>query len=306
MLTFFTVPKPFEGHIALIQRNAIGSWLRLRPACEILLIGQEKGIAETAREFGLCHLPDIDRNDYGTPLLNSIFERASSAARNSVLCYVNTDIILMSDFIQAAEQVLQHKEPFLMVGQRWDVDLADALDFRPGWEESLRSYVTANGRLHPQTGIDYFMFPKGIWGSIPPFAVGRPAWDNWMIYRARANRTAVIDATEMIMAVHQNHGWAHIEGGEQAVLKGPEAILNRNLAGGRDRIFTLLDADWILNEHGLQKTQDPRYAYRAWDTWLVLHPRLYTVLERLRLIPHWRRILSALRRLIFSLRRQKT
>ena len=31
-LTIFAVPKPFEGHIDVIQRNAIRSWQRLRPA----------------------------------------------------------------------------------------------------------------------------------------------------------------------------------------------------------------------------------------------------------------------------------
>jgi len=27
--------------------------------------------------------------------------------------------------------------------------------------------------------IDYFVYPKGIMGDIPPFAVGRPGWDIW-------------------------------------------------------------------------------------------------------------------------------
>jgi hypothetical protein len=30
-LTIFAVPKPFEGHIGMIQRNAIRSWKGLRP-----------------------------------------------------------------------------------------------------------------------------------------------------------------------------------------------------------------------------------------------------------------------------------
>jgi hypothetical protein len=33
VFTLFTVPKAFEGHIGVIQRNAFGSWARLRPAC---------------------------------------------------------------------------------------------------------------------------------------------------------------------------------------------------------------------------------------------------------------------------------
>jgi hypothetical protein len=51
MLTIFTIPKPFRGHIEVIQRNAIESWLRLRPQCEIILCGDDPGVAEAASEY---------------------------------------------------------------------------------------------------------------------------------------------------------------------------------------------------------------------------------------------------------------
>jgi len=37
MLTLFTIPKAFQGHTGVIQRNAIRSWTLLRPECEIIL-----------------------------------------------------------------------------------------------------------------------------------------------------------------------------------------------------------------------------------------------------------------------------
>ena len=46
--TFFAMPKAFRGHVGMIQRNAIGSWLRLTPRPEILLFGDDEGIAEFA------------------------------------------------------------------------------------------------------------------------------------------------------------------------------------------------------------------------------------------------------------------
>ena len=59
MLTIFATPKPFRGHIAVIQRNAIRSWTLLRPACEIILMGNDEGTAEIAAEFGVRHVPEI-------------------------------------------------------------------------------------------------------------------------------------------------------------------------------------------------------------------------------------------------------
>jgi len=50
MITFFTTPKPFRGHIGVIQRNAIESWKRIHPSAEVILFGDEEGAAEAARE----------------------------------------------------------------------------------------------------------------------------------------------------------------------------------------------------------------------------------------------------------------
>ena len=76
-LTIFTAPKPFTNpHIALIQRNAIRSWLSLGPQVEVILLGEEDGLAEAAAELGVKHLPEVARNASGTPLVSSMFDLA--------------------------------------------------------------------------------------------------------------------------------------------------------------------------------------------------------------------------------------
>ncbi|MFZ0637415.1 MAG: hypothetical protein WAM08_17985, partial [Candidatus Acidiferrales bacterium] len=66
MLTLFAMPKPFEGHIGIIQRNAITSWTRLTPQPEIILFGDEAGVAEIAGELGLRHVAHVKRNEKNT------------------------------------------------------------------------------------------------------------------------------------------------------------------------------------------------------------------------------------------------
>ena len=39
MITFFTIPKPFEGHIGTIQRNALASWTKVDSAGQVLVLG---------------------------------------------------------------------------------------------------------------------------------------------------------------------------------------------------------------------------------------------------------------------------
>jgi hypothetical protein len=272
------MPKAFEGHIAVIQRNAVRSWLELRPRCEVILLGDDAGTAGVAREFGVRHVPRVARNEHGTPLVSDVFARAERAATHDLLCYVNADIVLMSDFLEAVERVAGQKRRFLLVGQRWDVDLAEPWRFGSSrWEAELRARVREEGELHGETGIDYFVFRKGLFDPIPAFAIGRGSWDNWLVYRARARRAAVVDATRIVMAVHQNHAYAHVPGEKEPAWNGKEALQNRNLVGDRRKRFTLWDANWLLTAKDLQRARTADHRQRARVAEAVLHPRRHAI-----------------------------
>jgi hypothetical protein len=93
----------------------------------------------------------------------------------------------------------------MMVGRRTDLDQTELIDFAsPDWETKLRADVQARGVPYSMNGSDYFVFPAGLLGDIPPFAIGRTAWDNWLMYRTRQRRAALVDAT-IVTAVHQTH-----------------------------------------------------------------------------------------------------
>jgi hypothetical protein len=299
VVTIFSIPKPFSGHIKIIQQNAIRSWTLLRPRPEILLFGNDEGVVDAARRLDVRHIPDVARNEYGTPLLNDVFEKARHLATHDLLCYVNADIILMNDLLDAVEHVAACKRQFLVVGQRWNMDIPEALDFCTDWESGLRAKMAAQGRLEADDGIDYFVFPRRIGWQIPPFAIGRTVWDNWLIYRARVLGLSVIDATEAVTAVHQVHDYSHVLPVAKAadVWKGPEATRNLQLAGGREHIFTLQDATYSLSPGGLRRTLGRRNLSRALETLPTLSPYLA--------LPAWvvRKLISALRRIGKGIRR---
>jgi len=81
VLTLFTIPKPFSGAAAIAQDNAIESWQRVAPDVEILLFGDEAGIAEAAVRHGVGHVAQIRRNEHGTPLLDDAFATAQARAQ---------------------------------------------------------------------------------------------------------------------------------------------------------------------------------------------------------------------------------
>ncbi|MEJ2353195.1 MAG: glycosyltransferase family A protein [Anaerolineales bacterium] len=210
-LTIFTAPKPFTNpHIAIIQRNAIQSWIRLGSDVEVFLVGEESGAAEVAAEFGVRYLPDVRRNQWGTPLVSSIFDLARQASQAPVLAYLNADIMVMPDFLKAARQVASQADKFLVIGRRWDLDVRQELDFSRDWVRRIRDEVKARGRLHGLAGSDYFIFPRPLLADMPDFAVGRAGWDNWVIYKAWSSGWIVIDATSSVMAIHQDHDYSHL------------------------------------------------------------------------------------------------
>ena len=231
-LTLFAIPKPFRGHFDIIQHNALQSWLRLSPDYEIILLGSEEGTAEVAAELGLGYVAGIVTNDHGTPLVSDLFEQAQRAARSDILAYVNSDIILMSDFVSAVAEVTRSMDRFLMVGQRWGINIRELWDFgTPNWESKLQEEVHRYGTLGAKAAIDYFVFFRGLFDPIPPFAIGRMGWDNWLISRARKQSASVIDATARVMAVHQNHDYLGFSS-KVALRSGEEALLNTKLLGG--------------------------------------------------------------------------
>ena len=266
MLTFFTTAKPFDGHIGVIQRNAIRSWQKLHPDVEIILMGDDAGAAEVCAEMGLRHIPTVRRNKYGTKYLADIYDQAQAAARHKMVCHINCDIILKADFLRAVREVATHEKRFLMAGRRWDVDVTAPLDFSvEDWEQRIDKLAAMENRQRPPQWIDYFVFSRGLdVGEMPAFVIGRPGWDNWLLWYPLSIGVPVVDASSVVRAVHQNHDYGYHPEGEKGVWEGEEARENYRLHYGK--FATLSNATYLLTARGLKRN------YKA--TWITARQRM--------------------------------
>ena len=250
LLTIVAMPKPFRDHIGIIQRNAIISWTLLSPRPEIYLFGEEEGVAEIAAELRISHLLDIERNEFGTPLLDDLLRRAREFARTRLLCYVNSDIILLQEFVDAVSAIHLQFPKFLGVAHRLNIELTETLDFVGGGEMKLRNEILPFGTPGNPTAIDVFVFPPDFYQQVPPFAIGRAWFDQWLIKEARRQKIPVVDMTRVTRAIHQNHDYGHIAGGQQGAYWGEEARRSLVIYGGVPHAFTLLDATHELLPDG--------------------------------------------------------
>ena len=241
-LTIFTAPKPFTNpHINIIQRNAVQAWTRIKDV-DVILIGDEPGIPEAAMDLGVRNIPKVERDDKGIPTVRSVMEIGHAHSDSPVLCYANADMILMSDLFRAARQISEQKRDYLLVGQRWDLDVTGLLDFSGDWESRLRVDVAQRGKFYSPWGIDYFVLPRHLYTEVPNFTIGRPAWDNWMVYHARTTFGMAIDGSLDVLVVHQNHDYSHLPGNKPPY--GSEvAKSNLAKAGGRRCVYNILDTN---------------------------------------------------------------
>ncbi len=271
LITIFSAPKPFTNpHIANIQRNAITSWTKL-PDVDVILLGDEPGLADAAHDLGVTHIQNVPHSPSGAPRMDAMFALARQHGASQLLCIINADIILFPDFVETAKQAAAQCEKFVLMGQRWDFDVPQPLDFSGEWVNQLRSTVHRQGQIHRPAGSDYFLFPAVCYTDIPAFTIGRSGWDNWMIYKARKEGWPVVDATPSVMIVHQNHDYSHLPGGKPHY-NHPETDENVRLAGGRAVTrFTLLDANYrIENGKILPQVMNRARLWRRIEAWPLL------------------------------------
>ena len=275
MISFFTIPKAFDGHVGMIQRNAIESWKHVHPDCEVFLCADDAGVSQAAAELGVEHIPEMRRNEYGTPLLDDAFRQAAGRSGRKYLCYLNADVLACEDMVEAIGAI-----PFghyLMVSRRRDVVLQAALDFRTGTATSvIRELAQRAGGYGGASQIDLFLFPHDRrLLEMPPFAVGRPGWDNWFIHNSLRHRIPIVDATGNITLLHQQHGYGHVPERRDSAWNGPEAERNRELAGGWRNLFSILDATHVLENRTVRPARNGAYLERRVERFRTRRPRLF-------------------------------
>jgi hypothetical protein len=252
-VTIFTAPKAFsDPHINIIQRNAIKSWVALGAQAEVFLIGEEAGMKQAAADLGVRQIPEVERNELGTPLVSSIFNLARDAASNGIMIYLNADIMLLPECINVIDRIQQQIEEYLLVGRRWNLDIIDEIDFSADWTKDIDNMLKESGWMSSIAAMDYFIFPRHLFHDIPPFAIGRAGWDNWMIYYALQQRWPTIDITSSNRIIHQNHDYRHLPDGV-VHYDLEESHQNVNLSGGMRTSYDLLDVRLTYQNGRIQK-----------------------------------------------------
>jgi len=246
MISFFTIPREFNGKYNDIQIAAIQSWLLVDDEVEIWLVGNDSGVKKVSDFLGprVHHISSINRSPWKTPLIDDAFYRVIDVANHDILCYVNADIFFISgvkDTVESVRDMFSPSSGWVITGKRFDTSEKYIKLFLAGHPLSPDRI---RGEHHCRHGEDYFIFGKEVYGHrghIPPFAIGRSAWDNWLLMDAQDRGMETIDATGTIGAVHLGQVKRHHTINDE--YRYNQTLWKEN--GGRDRAGWVDSTKWV-------------------------------------------------------------
>ncbi len=248
-ITIFSVPRSFEDLHKIIQTNSINSWLQLKPKPEIILFGDDLGVAQFAKQKKIIHISKIKKNKFGTPRIDDAFNIAKKLAKNDYLCYINSDIIIDPKLLEVITALSKHHKSFLAVGRRWNLKIEKKINFsNKNWYKDIKQKALKHNKLYSPTGVDMFIFDKNFFSKIPKFAIGRTVWDNWLMYYAKSKNLPLIEITDSLTLVHQDHSYKKFKTDKKHFRKGREGKENLKAAGGYYYMLTTKDVDYRLDE----------------------------------------------------------
>ena len=233
-------PKEFSGSVGDIQRAAISSWID--GGAQVILLGDETGTHEAARELGAGHVPRVPLTASGVPTVAGLIATIVQEAEHPVRGLVNADIVLVSDIapvISDVQRALPAGTPWLGVARRTNLPW-HLIETEP--PESLERTARSSGRLHPASGCDVFLFGADPWPTIPPLAIGRTFWDAWLIWAAHQHGSLIVDLTPSLLTLHPDED--RDRGSLESIWFSSEAADNQRATHRRGR--TVLEADRVL------------------------------------------------------------
>ena len=233
-MVIFTSLKPSAGVAAEIQRRSQENWRQCFPESRIITF---EGPLVPFRE------------------MVEMVERETDA---EFLMYVNGDVLfeeenVLTQRLRDSEytEILSQEKGFLLMGQRIDI-LADGTK-----------------RLHRPSGMDYFVFRRGMFRDLPRVLMGRAYCDSALVAYCLKKGIPVIDASFAMRVEHQFHDYGHVKGGRTAVWQGEDAKANKQDNELRDFGPHVLDATHTLLPDG-RLVDNIRKRPMCWRLWHFL------------------------------------
>jgi len=243
MLTILTTPKSTMGKAGMDFNNALLNWNCLEPHPQVLVFNcdDEKFVTER----GATHIDGVRSTDMGIPYMDDMLRIGQQMAYYDAIMLTSDHLLFLPGLMEAVYRVTKRFDNFLAIGQRYDADIQRLIDFTSSsWEQELESY-RKKGHLHGPSAKDYMIMSKGFPLEIPPFIIGRPWYDTWLVVASLKAGIPVVDLSRTVTAIHPNHDYSQIPGNPKANHGNPGELYNAQLAVGCSGKGHITTSTWI-------------------------------------------------------------
>ncbi|XP_052232705.1 uncharacterized protein LOC127845678 isoform X3 [Dreissena polymorpha] len=206
LLTLFTTWNDNPDKY-IVHNLTLINWRSFHPSVIPVVFTNESSVIIECNKAGVTALPLSNAAADGIPVLKYMFRDAMNHFKTSLYAFSNSDILYTDTLIRTLAQMINSKtiyfsRPVLIVGCRTNVENV-TLEEGLHWENITR-ISQSRGKQFTEWAEDYFITsPSFPWNEVPEVVVGRPGYDNWLVYNSRKMKYNVIDATKTILAVHQ-------------------------------------------------------------------------------------------------------
>jgi hypothetical protein len=194
----------------------------LNPRPDIILFGADEGVDRVAKQYDVRHSPKIDKNELGDLSMRSIFREIDKHSSTDWICYIDTDAILLDDFVPNFNYLVSQFPEFVSCAGRWDANIPEIIDFtKEDWQQKVLDAVYKLGRR----GSDYCIYPRSFYRDMPDYSIGKGHWDGWRMGLPLTRGVPLVNIERSCKVVHQKHG--HRFSGH------PGSARNKRLSKGR-------------------------------------------------------------------------
>lgn len=237
-----------------LDRVELGIFTSLKPCSEGVGKLQARSLSNWSSVFG-----NVDFVEFDGPLIpfGEMVVAVEQDINADILMYANADILFDKLQVASLWRRLMSRLPneltgdFLATGQRVDI------------------LEKGNKRLHRPSGMDYFIFRRGMFHDLPRTLMGRAYCDNALVSYCLRRSIPVIDVSFALCVEHQFHDYRHVMGGKETVWRGADAIANKQNNSLREFGPNVLDATHTLLSDG-RIVPNIRKRPPCWKIWNFL------------------------------------
>lgn len=193
------------------QLAAITQWSSQFPM--VLILADDWSVCAAALQIGKktygnikCHQHTCMHREYDRPTVPCLLHNAIELTSTDFVLFTNSDLAYVNvvPAISIAQKMFEGN--FALLGRRRDIDFQHECETKAKDAPILDQILNANGELHDPYGIDYIVAPRSVLRSVikdmPDFLIGLWKWDNWLVDTCIHKGVNLIDATNILHAIH--------------------------------------------------------------------------------------------------------